>query len=100
MTEKEENTPIPFGTEVRVSGRYERITEGKRRYWRAIGFKGTGIVIGKRNLRNGIRNYEPYADYGGTYTFTPTEYFTAYLVAFPNCNPMYIPLDCIKERKV
>lgn len=92
--------PIPFGTRVTVSGRYARTMEGSRRYWRAVGFHGEGLVIGKRTLYNGTvyiyGRYGEVDDYGGYAEFSRGDKVEAYLVAFPNCNPLYVPMDCIK----
>ena len=88
---------ITFGTEVSVTGYYRRVMDGNRRYWRAIGFHADGILIGKRTLWNGtVYTYSRYGevdDYGDYAEFSRGEKVEAYLVAFPNCNPLYIPIE-------
>lgn len=65
-----------------------------------------GVVVGKRTLSDGIRQWESYDDglFGssssGGYEFTPEESFSAYLVAFDmRKNPVYVREDDIKEMQ-
>jgi hypothetical protein len=44
--------------------------------------KQEGIIVGKRQLVNGKRNWEYGDGDGGWYEFDPKERFTAYLIAY------------------
>lgn len=94
-------TELEFGTEVLFSEPLVRETlhvkgKGTKKVWdRQDGFPKTkGIVVGKRTLSDGYREYEP--DFGGYY-YVRENSFTVYLVAYDmSRKPVYVRPESIE----
>ncbi len=94
---------LPLGTKVTFDQKYHRIKKyecdenafNKRvRLWepRKACYGKPGIIIGVRNLQNGIVYTED-----GVKQFEPKEYIKAYLVVVDlSLNPIYVPYDNVK----
>lgn len=97
------NKEITFGTKVKVDARFYRTDMSEWRLWDVTRFYGEGIVIGTRTIYDGVMCY--YDRFGERCKpseavdrhFERRRQIKAYLVAFPNRNPEYIPTGGIIE---
>lgn len=95
------------GQRVCYTQKYVRLTERKlhesgrftevHKTWKPVPEGGTGIFLGMRTLSNGTRDWE--SDEVG-YIFNPKEHFKVALISpSPDRNPIYVPLEDVKETK-
>jgi len=88
---------------VNITERYKRAWSGYHdnkisnyKHWVKHSINVTGVIIGFRTLSNGVNHS---GDYGETYYEAKEHFKVAVVVYSPNENPVYVPLDSIKEIK-
>jgi len=78
----------------------DRFNRSKKVWVEQVNYKGepesgTGIIIGKRTLADGVNQYNGYDE---PIVFLPKERFTAYLIAFDlTRKPVYVRPEHIEE---
>lgn len=94
---------IVHGQKVWVDSKLVREKEGNKRAWKSVSTDTkAAIIIGKRTLVNGTREYETpdwESSTKGSYYFDANDYIEAILVSTDmRTKPFYILLDKIHER--
>jgi hypothetical protein len=93
-----------MGRRVAFSHRYTRRTIGKRREWVKCDHEASGMIIGRRWIKNGEIDIHGYCDETGEdwiedyRYFVPTETIPCLLVVTNDrSNPIYVPYKCVTE---
>jgi hypothetical protein len=83
-----------FGATVTVISMLKRRCKGYEKYWEPTPITPRkGILIGYRNLSNGVRDWE--SEVG--YIYTPKKYLRAAVVVFSDReNPVYVPVSAME----